>query len=118
MTYKKGQGILGRIRFKDGSMPKYDRTYLIVETGVNYIKTLNVSGLRGKEHKLLMPSNIEIQNYNPPFQKPSFVKLDSLTKTNVDGSEGLRILHSGQCLDNNELKKILAQLKHFQNGNT
>ena len=53
MTYKKGQGILGRIRFKDGSMPKYDRTYLIVETGENYIKTLLVEakslGIREEE---------------------------------------------------------------------
>ncbi len=118
MTYRKGQGILGRIRFTDGSMPGYDRTYLIVETGENYIKTLNVSSLRGKEHKLLMPSNIEILNYNPPFLKPSFVKLDSLTKTIVDGHEELRILHGGECLDQNELKNILNELNDFRNGNT
>lgn len=102
-----GQGVLGKVRFIDGEMPSYDRTYLVVKTEVTEIKVLNISSIYGKEEKLLMPSNEKIVNYKPPFLKPSFVKLDSLTSVKSSDWHGLRLLHNGETLNPTELNKIL-----------
>lgn len=37
MNFSAGHGILGKIRFKDGVMPAYDRTYLVVAVGADYL---------------------------------------------------------------------------------
>ena len=110
MTFVIGQGILGKIRFNDGEIPSYKRTYLIVGTHANYIEVLNVSSTQGKEHKLLFKSNWKIINYYPPFQKPSFVKLDSLTKVPTKYYQNLIVLAQGQTLDKNKLQDIIKNI--------
>lgn len=80
MSFVVGQGVLGRIRFVDGDVPAYDRTYLVVTAEPDYIEVLNVSSIRGKERKLAFPTNERLKTYKPPFVMPSFVKLDSLTR--------------------------------------
>ena len=61
MQFIAGQGgVLGRIQFKDGQMPEYDRTYLVISTGADYIELLNVSTIKGKERKLFFPFNERI----------------------------------------------------------
>ena len=112
MTYVAGQGILAKIRFKDGKMPAYDRTYLIVEAGTNYIRVLNVSSSEGKESKLQMRSNEPLNQYEPPFKKPSFVKLDSLIK--INNPPPYRILHNGELLNKDDLNNILFKLKQYK----
>lgn len=57
MNFVVGQGVLGKIRFVDGKMPAYDRTYLVVTVEPDYIEVLNVSSIRGKERKLAFPTN-------------------------------------------------------------
>ena len=49
MNFIEGHGVLGKIRFVDGTMPEYDRTYLVVTVTNAYIEVLNVSSVRGKE---------------------------------------------------------------------
>lgn len=105
-----GQGVLGKVLFNDGTMPAYDRTYLVVGVTNVYIELLNVSSTVGKEHKLLFPSNKLIKNYNPPFIKSSFVKLDSLSRITLLEAANLKVLHGGDCLDNNELKDIIDSI--------
>lgn len=78
-SFVEGQGILGKIRFVDGELPEYNRTYLIINVTSEYIEVLNVSSIRGKERKLAFPTNERLRSFKPPFLKPSFVKLDSLT---------------------------------------
>lgn len=58
---------------------KYKRYMLIVENNKedNTIKMINVSSTKNKEHKLLYPSNKEIDNYYP-LRVPTFAKLDTL----------------------------------------
>ena len=107
MTFQQGQGILGKIRFKDGKYPSYNRTYLIVGVYSDYIEVLNVSSTQGKEHKLLFKANRKIINHYPPFTKPSFVKLDSLVKVPLKDCQNLIILAKGQTLDKNELQDII-----------
>ena len=110
MNFIEGQGVLGCIRFKDGEMPKYRRTYLIVSVADEYIEVLNVSSVQGKEHKLAFPTNKRIRKYKPPFIKPSFVKLDSLTKVYKADWQNLSILDNGLPLDLNELEEIKSKL--------
>lgn len=102
-----GQGVLGRIKFLDGQIPPYDRTYLVVSVNITQTGFLNVSSIAGKEHKLLYPSNKRITQYNPPFLKESFVKLDSLVFIPNEDTHSLQILHNGDCLQPNELNIIL-----------
>jgi|GEM_PF-1120763 len=113
--YEVGQGILGRLKYVDGTMPNKKRTYLIVDVieAGQKIKVLNVSSVKGKEHKLAFSSNLEISNYNPPFLKESFVKLDSLIEVTSSDFPSIRILNNGNKLDNNELNTIIRSLRLY-----
>ena len=110
MSFVVGQGVLGRIRFVDGEVPAYDRTYLVVTVEPDYIEVLNVSSIRGKERKLAFPTNERLRTYNPPFVMPSFVKLDSLTRVESADWGNLQVLNSGRTLDGNELARIKGML--------
>ena len=110
MSFIEGQGVLGRIRFVDGELPAYDRTYLVITANTDYIEVLNVSSIRGKERKLAFPSNERLRVYNPPFLKPSFVKLDSLTRVERNDWGNLQVLNFGRTLDAAELKRIKGLL--------
>lgn len=111
MQFLEGQGILGKIQFIDGSMPEYDRTYLIVSVNTDSIEVLNVSSIRGKERKLLFPFNERLRLYNPPFWKPSFVKLDSLMQVSLSECSDFFLLSGGARLDMTELQRIKKLLK-------
>ncbi len=50
------------------------------------------------------------RTYNPPFLKPSFVKLDSLSRVYKKNYKNLRILNSGNVLDQDELNNIKVQI--------
>lgn len=106
MHFVEGQGILGKIKFVDGTMPQYARTYLVINVRESYVEILNVSSIKGKERKLAFPTNKRIRMYNPPFLKPSFVKLDSLVRVNKSELVDIVLLNNGRTLDGNELKQI------------
>lgn len=110
MSFVVGQGVLGKIRFVDGEIPAYDRTYLVITAEPDYIEVLNVSSIRGKERKLAFPTNERLRSYNPPFVMPSFVKLDSLTRIESADWGNLQVLNSGRTLDGNELARIKGLL--------
>lgn len=111
MNFIEGNGVLGKIRFVDGTMPEYDRTYLVVTVTNAYIEVLNVSSVRGKERKLAYPTNLRLRFYNPPFLRPSFVKLDSLTRVHKADWAHLQILNNGRTLDKRELTRIKELIK-------
>lgn len=106
MSFIEGQGVLGKVRFVDGEMPQYDRTYLVIKAETDYIEVLNVSSIKGKERKLAFPANERLRIYNPPFLKPSFVKLDSLTRVDKSDWGELQILNNGRTIDAGELARI------------
>lgn len=110
MDFVEGQGILGKIKFVDGTMPSYPRTYLIIFTASDYIEILNISSIRGKERKLAFSTNEKLHLFNPPFLKPSFVKLDSLCRVPKSDWSHLKVLHQGETLDKNELNRIKGLL--------
>ena len=111
MNFVEGQGVLGKIRFVDGGFPPYDRTYLIVTVGQDYMEVLNVSSVKGKERKLAFPTNERLKTYDPPFKKPSFVQLDSLTRVESTDWDNLQVLNSGRTLDITELARIKGMLQ-------
>lgn len=113
MNFMEGQGVLGKIRFTDGEMPVYDRTYLVVLVEEEYIEILNVSSIKGKERKLAFSSNERLRVFNPPFLKPSFVKLDSLTRVSKVACQDLIVLNEGRTLDGDELARIKKMIEKW-----
>jgi hypothetical protein len=105
-----GQGVLGKVRFADGQMPTYPRTYIVISVTVTEVGLLIVSSVAGKEHKLLFPTNLHIMNYDPPFLKDSFVKLDSLTYVCISDASQMQILHNGDLLNQTELSNIISSI--------
>ena len=112
MNIIKGQGLKCRMNFVDGGICAYDRTFLVVDTDINdnTITLLNVSSVRGKEHKLLYPSNKRIITYNPPFYMSSFVKLDSIYIIEYFSDVANKLLASGKALSPSEFARIQTNL--------
>ena len=52
-----------------------------------------------------------MKDYDPPFKKPSFVKLDSLTRIESADWGNLQVLNSGRTLDAAELARIKGMLQ-------
>ena len=107
---REGQAISAKLPFRNGTIARYNRPYLITKVyNNNDVDLIDVSSIAGKEHKLLFPTNHELSIYNPPFLKPSFVKLDSLRKVD-SGMISYALLHNGAFLDSNELNEIKRKL--------
>lgn len=105
-----GQALWGKIPFQDGTFPAYDRPYLVVGIDGDYIEILTVSSVAGKEWKLTLPFNKEIFNYNPPFPRRTFVKLDSLQKVHITNLSNINIAKNGKTLDAVELSEIIKAI--------
>ena len=115
MQYKVGQGILGRIRFRDGEFPQYKRPYLIVSVGSNGIGILNVSSTKGKEAKAAFPSNYPLTQFSPPFALDSFIKLDSYCEISYQEAAQTRLLAEGKTLNATDLQEILIKMQAYKN---
>ena len=102
-----GQGVLGKITFLNGSEPKSNRPYLVIETTSEGCYVVDVSSTKGKERKLLMDTNHHLEQYDPPFILDSFVKLDSKKFISNEEISKLRILKGGACLNQKDLEVIL-----------
>lgn len=83
------------------------RYMLVVEYNKkdNIVKMVNVSSLKGKEHKLLYSSNIEINNYSP-LPVPSFVKVNTLYIIDYFKELEKYIAFNGQVLGEIQFKYI------------
>ncbi len=84
----------------------------------NTLKMINVSSLKGKEHKLLYDSNIEIKNYFP-LPVPTFAKLDTIyTIDNFDDLQRF-VSFNGLKLNDTEISNIkLKRYKYIKGSNT
>ncbi len=87
-----------------------NRYMLVTKNDVtnNKIEMINVSSIKGKEHKLIYNSNIIINNYSP-LPKPSFAKLDTMYL--LDNFETLNkyIAFEGKKLSGKEFLDIIKQ---------
>lgn len=115
MFYER-QGILAKIPFRDGEVPKYSRTYLVISANEQGITVLNVSSTEGKEHKVSFPSNYLLKQHNPPFLKSSFVKLDSAVVVPKEkfGEFEISVLHGGDLLDEQDFSTILTGCARYR----
>lgn len=111
MSFKVGQCVHGKIAFQNGQLPTYPRFYLIIEVSPDGATLLNVSSVLGKEHKLTFKTNYNLQIYNPPFPKPTFVKLDSLTYLNQQELNKLKLKSDGKCLNESDFQNIIESLR-------
>lgn len=108
-----GEAYLGKVSFVDGFKPLYSRPYLVIEVLPSGVYILNVSSSKGKESKLLLATNYELKQYNPPFIKPSFVKLDSKKFISFEELQTLKLLSNGKKLNSSDLSNILRKTKSF-----
>lgn len=111
MTYTEGQAIFGRITYSDGSMPEYNRPYLIVAVEKNSVDVVSVSSTKGKEWKLMFADNSVIHDYNPPFYKSSFVKLNSVSKIPKSQLKNFFLMDEGKSLSRSEMKRIKRKIE-------
>lgn len=118
MNFEVGQALFLNIeRFGDGGECSYKRPFLIIDVDMqnNQLKMLNVSSSVGKEHKVLFKSNVPLKNYNPPFVKDSFVKLDRLYV--VDTPCDVKPMSKGQRLNQCDLDNVLQKFIAYNEDN-
>lgn len=109
-----GNGLALSIIFANGDISSRRPLLVIsVDKALNEIKALNVSGLSGKEARLARSSNIEIYDYNPPFDFPSFVKLDVVYIISYFPELDRQLCKGGTCLKRKELQRILGEFESF-----
>lgn len=112
-----GLGLLLRLPFADNGVLSGKRTFLVIDEEEHYILLLNVSSIRGKERKLLWPSNEEIQKYNPPFRVASMLKLNALYKVEKCAEISSCILCQNQSLDTNEFNRLRQKYYDYSSNN-
>lgn len=113
-----GNGLLLKIPYADGEPPDKQRTFLVINIDKEVVELLNVSSItREKVRKLLWPSNEILKVFRPPFERPSFVKLDSLYRIKLFEELKYLVLADGQPLDPGELKRIKEKFQKYRNEN-
>lgn len=109
-----GIGLYLKLPYADGGTANKYRPYLVIDFHKNTIDMLNISSVRGKEKKLLYPSNELLDVYNPPFCRPSFVKLDGLYKMEYFEDLKYCMLANGRKLNEGELSRIISKFESYK----
>lgn len=115
MNIHPGQGVAVILPwFADGATGGYKRTLLVIsiDTVLNQFSLLNVSTIKDKEHKLQLPSNEPLKTYKPPFNRPSFVKLDVVYTIDYFLDFNKAIFKSG-ALPPSELTRIVTLYNQY-----
>lgn len=109
MDIQPGNGLMLQIPYADGAPGNYPRPFLVIGTSEENkeITLLNVSSVKGKETKLLMESNELLKKFNPPFMRPSFVKVDALYKVEYCAELENKKLMNGAFYDISELENVI-----------
>ncbi len=113
-----GQGLLLKGFFANGTECSYERPFLVIENNGSILKALNVSSVKGKSHKLLYPSNKNLNPFKPPFLEPSFVKLDELYEMELFPNLQKAIVDKGNILDSTLFSKIISDFKSYSSSNS
>ena len=74
----------------------------------NIIEMINVSSIKGKEHKLIYNSNIQINNYYP-LPVPTFAKLDTVYKLENFEELSRFIYFDGEKINKEEFERIFDE---------
>ncbi|MEJ7440233.1 hypothetical protein WL735_11145 [Staphylococcus hominis] len=108
-----GQVIFGNIPFANGNITSYRRYYVVFKVSSDYIYLLNCSSIKGKEHKLLLPSNEKLDNCIPPLTKDTMIKMDEIYAIPLTCESLFQI--KSPSLPIETLKKVESDLKNFIN---
>jgi hypothetical protein len=117
MTIKVGHALVLNLPFANGSPSFYKRPFLVIDIYDNFIDLLNVSSIKGKEKKLLYPSNKKIINYYPPFDVPSFVKMDELYTIEYFSDLNKSIYKQRPPLDDIEINRVIDSFHIYREYN-
>lgn len=114
MRIEPGIGLLLNLPYADGGMDSKQRPYLVIGKEDNSFMLLNISSVAGKERKVLFDSNYLIKQYNPPFLKPSFVKLDAIYKVEICSALNNFVLCGGNKLNAAEMVNLLNAFEKYR----
>jgi hypothetical protein len=117
MSIVAGQALLFQAFFANGVECSYKRPFLVIENTGSVLRMLNVSSVKNKAHKLVMPSNKRIYPFKPPFSNSSFVKLDELYEMEYFLELDNAILASGQTLNSTVLQNIQSSFYTYSTTN-
>ncbi len=73
-----GHVLVLKLPFANGAPCFSKRPFLVIDKKDQTLDLLNISSTKGKERKLLFPSNLRIKKFYPPLDNPSFIKMDEL----------------------------------------
>ncbi|MDW4039834.1 hypothetical protein QI322_04430 [Staphylococcus saprophyticus] len=102
---EKATVLKGKIPFANGQIYGTDRYYVVVKIDSEHYYLLNCSSVRGKQNKLMLKSNTELNDCIPPLKERTMVKMDEIYKIPKSCSSLLNILkytlksHSFQKLE-------------------
>ncbi|PTI38869.1 hypothetical protein [Staphylococcus succinus] len=111
--------IKGKIPFGNGKVYPTDRYYIVLDEEEEHYYLINCSSIKGKENKLIMPSNTEIIDCIPPLKVKSMAKMDEVYKVNKKCASIFKTLPCN--LKNNSFNKLKKEfetylsLKHVSN---
>lgn len=105
-----GQAFWGTIPYPDGVVPEYVRPYLVVGVDDEYIEILTASSVAGKEWKATLATNMLLENFDPPFIKRTFIKLDSLQRIPISSLGNVSLCRGGRILNSEELTRIIDSI--------
>lgn len=109
-----GQGLWLMMNYADGGEHNYKRPFLIIEITKTNIHVLNVSSLNNKSYKLGYDSNLQINNFKPPFKVPSFIKLDAVYIIEKNDILERSLLCHGTKILSTELTNILTEFRTYK----
>jgi hypothetical protein len=118
MTIIPGHALLLQIPyFADGEPGQYSRPFLVIGANQDLVQLFNVSSISGKEARLVFFENKIIKNFDPPFQKPSFVKLNAVYQIERFSNLEKSIMCGGRTLDRKEMSDIIVAGKTYSKNN-
>lgn len=117
MPLEVGQAVFVKLPFADGGTPEYKRPFLIIDIDHNHIYALNVSSSEGKLNQLTNHSSVFINYHDPPFPKPSFVKVDAIYIVEINRKLKQQIMFNGKKLREGELKRIIDRYNSYKEEN-
>jgi|SRR5690625_565063 len=106
-----------KLPFANGSPCHSKRPFLVIDKKDDTLDLLNISSSRRKERKLLFPSNKKINNYNPPLDEPSFVKLDELYTIDYFDDLTKSIYKRRDPMDSTEVDSIIQEYLGYKQNN-
>jgi len=117
MAIVPGHVLVLKLPFASGFPCLYKRPFLVIERNDETLDLINISSSRGKERKLLFESNESIEEYFPPLDEPSFIKMDELYTIDYFEELHTSIYKRRQPLDADELTRLTYEYIKYKERN-